>query len=60
MLIFRLCSTSDDRLSNLSNESQPKCKKMATNKIEMRKIGFKNKVTFWFWEILLHVDHSVL
>ena len=24
------------------------------------KIGFKNKVTFWFWEILLHVDQSVL
>ena len=27
MLIFGLRSTSDDRLSNLSNESQPKCKK---------------------------------
>ena len=27
MLIFGLCSTSDDQLSNLSNESQPKCKK---------------------------------
>ena len=27
MLIFGLCSTSDDWLSNLSDESQPKCKK---------------------------------
>ena len=27
MLIFGLCSTSDDRLSNLSDKSQPKCKK---------------------------------
>ena len=23
-------------------------------------IGFRDKVTFWFWEILFHVDHSVL
>ena len=27
MLIFGLCSNSDDRPSNLSNESQPKCDK---------------------------------
>ena len=27
MLIFGLCSTSDDQLSNPSDESQPKCKK---------------------------------
>ena len=27
MLVFGLCSTSNDWLSNLSNESQPKCKK---------------------------------
>ena len=30
MLIFGLCSTSDDQLSNLSNESCLKCEKMAT------------------------------
>ena len=29
MLIFGLCSTSDDQLSNLSNKSCPKCEKMA-------------------------------
>ena len=23
-------------------------------------IGFRDKVKFWFWEILLHVDHSEL
>ena len=27
MLIFGLCSTSDDQLIDLSDESQPKCKK---------------------------------
>ena len=53
MLIFGFCSTSDDQLSNLSKQIQSKCEKM-------KKIGFKNKMTFWFWEILLHVDHSVL
>ena len=31
MLIFGLHSTSDDLLSNQSNESCPKCKRMATN-----------------------------
>ena len=30
MLIFGLRSTSDDWLSNLSDESHPKCKKLAT------------------------------
>ena len=30
MLIFGLCSTSDDWLSNLSNKSPPKCKQMTT------------------------------
>ena len=30
MLIFELCSTSDDRLSNSGDESCLKCKKMAT------------------------------
>ena len=60
MLVFGLCSTSDDWLRNMSNESQPKCEKMATKWKWNEKIGFKNKVTFWFWQILLHVDHSVL
>ena len=53
MLIFRLCSTYDDRLSNLSDKIRSKCEKN-------EKIGFKNKMTLWFWEILLQVDHSVL
>ena len=52
MLVFGLCSTSDDWPNNLSNKIQSKCEKM-------KKIGFENKMTFWFWEILLHVDHSV-
>ena len=30
MLIFGLHSTSDAQLSDASNESQPKCEKMAT------------------------------
>ena len=30
MLIFGLCSTSDDQLSHLSDESQPKCKKKSS------------------------------
>ena len=50
MVIFGLCSISDDQPSNLSDESWSK----------WEKIGLKNKMTFWFWEILLHVDHSVL
>ena len=29
MLIFGLCSTSDDQLSDPNDESHPKCKKMA-------------------------------
>ena len=53
MLIFELHSTSDDQLSNLGDNIRLKCEKN-------EKIGFKNKMTFWFWEILLHVDHSVL
>ena len=32
MLIFGLCSTSDDRLSDPSNESQPKCEKRPPSK----------------------------
>ena len=51
MLIFGLHSTSDDRLSNLGDKIRLKCEKMKT---------FKNKMTFWFWEILFHVDHFVL
>ena len=30
MFIFGLCSAFDDQLSNLSDESCPKCKEMAT------------------------------
>ena len=50
MLILGLRSTSDNWPNDLSDKSQSKCEKM-------KKIGFKNKMTFWFWEILLHVDH---
>ena len=41
MLIFGLCSTSDDRPSDLSNESQPKCEKMSpkSSKNEMLIFG---------------------
>ena len=53
MLIFELCSTSDDQLSDMSDEIQSECEKN-------EKTGYKRKMTFWFWEILLHVDHSVL
>ena len=87
MFIFGLRSTSDDRLSDPSNESRPKCEKEPLSHQKMKclfwdyvqllmnapailvmkcdqnvkneKIGFINKMTFWFWEILLHVDHSV-
>ena len=30
MFVFGLCATSDDQLSNTSDESCPKCEKMAT------------------------------
>ena len=41
MLIFGLLSTSDDWLSDLSNKSQPKCKKRPpkSSKIEMPIFG---------------------
>ena len=41
MLIFGLCSTSDDRPSDMSDESQPKCEKMAAklSKTEMLVFG---------------------
>ena len=34
MLVLGLCSTSDDWLSNLSDESHPKCEKMATKMVK--------------------------
>ena len=44
MLLFGLCSTSHDRLSNPSGESQPKCEKMATksSKNEMLVFGLRS------------------
>ena len=36
MLIFGLHSTSDDQLSNLSDESQPKCKKRPPKSSKMK------------------------
>ena len=44
MLIFGLCSTSDDQMSNLSNKSHPKCKKMAAklSKNEMLIFGLRS------------------
>ena len=46
MLIFGLCSTSDDWLSNLSNKSQPKCKK---GPLSHQKINSHFWITFNFW-----------
>ena len=44
MLVFGLCSTSDGWLSNLSNESHPKCEKVATklSKNEMLIFGLRS------------------
>ena len=49
MLILKLHSTSDDQSSNLSNESQPKCKKMATksSKNEMLIFGLHSTSDDW-------------
>ena len=40
MLIFGLRSTSGDRLSNLSNESQPKCDKRPPKSSKNEMLGF--------------------
>ena len=40
MLIFGLHLTSDDWLSNLSNESQPKCKKMTAKSLKNEMLIF--------------------
>ena len=43
MLIYELCSTSDDRLSDLSNERQLKCKKKKKNE-KRPPMSSKNKM----------------
>ena len=49
MFIFGLPSTSDDRLSNLSDESDSKCKKMAakSSKNEMFILGLCSTSDDW-------------
>ena len=49
MLIFGLLSTSDDQPSNLSNESQPKCKKRSSksSKNEMLIFGLCSTSDDW-------------
>ena len=46
MLIFGLCSTSDDWLSDLSDESQPKCEK---GPLIHKKVNSYFWITFNFW-----------
>ena len=58
MLIFGLRSTSDDWMSNLSNESQQKCEKWPPNENEMKKLDLKQGDILVLGNILLHVDHS--
>ena len=45
MLIFGLCSTSDDRPSILSNESQPKCKKRSPMSSKSKMLNFGLRLT---------------
>ena len=49
MLIFGLCSTSDDWLSNLSGTSQPKCKQSPpmSLKTEMLVFGLHSTSDDW-------------
>ena len=49
MLVFGLCSTSDDRPCNLSNKSHPKCKKWLLNhqKNEMLVFGLHSTSDDW-------------
>ena len=49
MLIFGLCSTSNDWPRNLSDESNPKCKKMAakSSKNEMLIFGLRSTSDDW-------------
>ena len=49
MLIFGLCSTSDDWPSNLSIESQPKCEKRPpkSSKNEMPVFGLRSTSDDW-------------
>ena len=48
MLIFGLCSTSDDQPSDLSDEHQPKCKKMKKGPQCHQKINAHFWITFNF------------
>ena len=59
MLIFGLHSTSDDQWSNPSDESQPKCEKMANklSKNEKNEIFF---VAFIFWLICVMGNYDLL
>ena len=43
MLVSGLCSTSDDRMSDLSNEIWPNGKKWPPNENEMKKLGLKTR-----------------
>ena len=49
MIIFRLCSTSDDKPSDLSDESHPKCKKMATKSSKNKMFIFGLHLTSDDW-----------
>ena len=53
MLIFGLCSTSVDWLSELSDESQPKCKKRPPQ-------PSKYKFSFWDYIQLLMISQAIL
>ena len=46
MLIFGLCSTSDDQPSDLSDKSQPKCKKRPPKSLKNEMLIFGIHSTF--------------
>ena len=49
MLVFGLCSTSDDWSSYLSDKSQPKCEKMATKSSKSEMLIFGLHITSDDW-----------
>ena len=60
MFIFRLCSTSDDRLSHPSKKRRPKCKTMKKAPKVIKKSNVHFWITFNFWWLAKRSEHKMM
>ena len=60
MFIFRLCSTSDDRLSHPSKKRRPKCKTMKKAPKVIKKSNVHFWITFNFWWLAEQSEQKTL